>query len=166
MSALQFSPLPIGSRTLFTVVHGDEPPNLEEWGSLMTSLGDYKRRHEGDMTAARLLFFSDGGMPDVGMRGDLFRAINAPVPIAVITESEASRSVVTAMHWADPNARHFAAADAEKSLKHLALTPLEIRTLLVPALRLLRAQASSKRAMLERFLEIVTERIERAQAHH
>jgi hypothetical protein len=164
MTTMCFSALPVSAKTLFIVSHTAEVPGGEEWAAFMRAITDHRRQHDGDLDATRVLFMSDGGMADTGMRLEFFRAIEKPIPIAVVVEDAAARSQVTAMRWADPNARAFAPGDAEKVLQHLGIPPRDARSLVLPALRMLRAQHPDGGEMMLSLATALAKEADRSQA--
>jgi hypothetical protein len=78
----------------------------------------------GGFSKARVLVVTDGGGPDVVMRGELqafFKKHGHSPKTAVVTTSVLSRGIVTAVNWFNPNIKAFAPVHFPAALDHLGL---------------------------------------------
>jgi len=104
-------------------LHTPRPPTRDEWVQCMEMLE--RRAATGGFSKARVLVVTDGGGPDVVMRGELqafFKKHGHAPKTAVVTTSVFSRGIVTAVGWFNPNIKAFAPVHFQAALEHLGLT--------------------------------------------
>jgi hypothetical protein len=110
-----------GDAMLF--LHGSRAPTSAEWDEVMAVLG-------GTITAGtfpklRALVVTDGGGPDVVMRGELQALCkqrgHAP-KTAVVAIGIVVRGMVTAVSWFNPNIKAFAPNQFTGALEYLGLS--------------------------------------------
>jgi hypothetical protein len=103
-------------------LHTPRPPSQAEWAHCMEMLT--RRAATGGFANARVLVVTDGGGPDVVMRGELqdfFKKHGHSPKTAVVTTSVLSRGIVTAVGWFNPNIKAFAPVHFQAALEHLGI---------------------------------------------
>jgi hypothetical protein len=104
-------------------LHTPGAPTREEWAKCMEMLA--RLAATGAFPKVRVLVVTDGGGPDVVMRGELqafFKKQGHAPKTAVVTTSILSRGIVTAVSWFNPNIKAFAPIHFPAALEHLGLS--------------------------------------------
>jgi hypothetical protein len=104
-------------------LHTSRAPTPEEWAQSMELFA--RTVATGSFSKLRILVVTDGGGPDVVMRGELqafFKTHGHSPKTAVITTSVVVRGIVTAVSWFNPNIKALAPIHFGAALEHLGLT--------------------------------------------
>jgi hypothetical protein len=109
-----------GEMDILLFLHTEQAPSSAEWNETMTFLTGHARNN--DLRRFRVLVLTDGGGPDLTMRGQLqefFKTTRQSPRIAVVTTSVLSRGIVAAVSWFNPNVKAFPPSQFASALAHL-----------------------------------------------
>jgi len=112
----------VGEQDLLLFLHTIRPPSRAEWDAVMSHLNTYAVSN--DLRRLVVLAVSDGGGPDVMMRGQLMefsKNHHHYFKTAAVSASRVIRGIAAAVSWFNPQIKAFAPDRLGAALAHLSL---------------------------------------------
>jgi hypothetical protein len=105
------------SGNVLVIVHGDRPPQAEEWKAFLTDISAFE-----DIAACPALVYSAGGGPNALQRAALSEVLaGRPALTAIVTPSLTMRGIATALSWFNRRLKVFAPDRLPDAFAHLEL---------------------------------------------
>lgn len=109
---------------ILIMAHSVQAPTDEEWRQMVDRYRATLDRHG----SARAIIYSAGGSPSLKQR-HLLEAVREgrTVRVAILTQSQLVRAVVTGLSWFNPEVKAFTVTDLSLAGEHLGLSAAEQR---------------------------------------
>lgn len=105
---------------LLISLHTTEAPDDEGWRDYSQQLLALVLRYLDEPDKVRRLVFTDGGSPNLVQRADINKILaGRPVKVAIVSSTQATQGVVTALNWYNPLIRFFAPSQIAEAWQHL-----------------------------------------------
>jgi hypothetical protein len=104
---------------LVVAVHSSTPPSNDEWNAYLVFCAGLVDEYRKSDVLPFSIVFTDGAAPGAGQRRSFLDVVGKrPFVCSIVTNSAATRGVVTLLSWFAPGVRAFSPADVDGVLDH------------------------------------------------